>query len=101
MNLVVLHTLILVTQLSLFTYGKPSLLEVAPVEMVANTNSARVLSESDSDHSKEVDNKLARESDDEANFIGHEEDAKSILMSKLHDVLHKMTPDPASSSCNE
>lgn len=95
MNLVVLHALILVTQLSLFTYGKPSLLEVAPAEMVASANSARVLSESDSDRSKEVDNEKYRE----ANFaVGHEED-DNFLMSKL---LHKMkmTPDPAS-SCNE
>lgn len=69
--------------------------------MVANTNSARVLSESDSDRSKEVDNKKYRESDDEANFVGHEE-GENNLMSKLQHVIHKMkmTPDPAS-SCNE
>jgi hypothetical protein len=75
MNLVVLHTLILVTQLSLLTYGKPASIGVDSV--------------SDHAHLKEDDKS-------ESNFAVENDNF-------MKQVLHKMTPDPASlsSSCNE
>jgi hypothetical protein len=74
MNLVVLHTLILVTQLSLLTYGKPSIVEPpTSIELEASANTA-------------VKNEIARNFSEDDNF--------------MKQVLNKMTPDPAS-ACNE
>lgn len=101
MNLVVLHTLILVTQLSLFTYGKPSLMEVTPsvVEMVSTANAKS--SESDRHIKDEGDNK--NESDELKTRMPNyfDKNENFLMKNKLQHVFHKMTSDPASSSCNE
>jgi hypothetical protein len=76
MNLVVLHSLILVTQLSLLTYGKPSIAEAS--------------ADSVSDHA------LLKE-DDKSDLMQNYGAENENFMKQ---VLHKMTPDPAS-SCNE